>query len=281
MTKSVDTKTNPMNMQLLIATLISFFLAVVLWMLYPLFVKTQVTGDLSQAGQFGDQYGGLNALFSVLAFIALVATLLLQRSELGLQREELKDTREVMKEQREQMELQNETLIKQSIETTFFKMLELYNDIVNTTDTTFITGRPTVGRASFRELRDKLNATYHELSRNTELSSGQYLPHAVRNFSDSYGYIYEHVPLFVLETLRYLDGLNIEKHEIRRYIDLLRSQLSRDEYFMMFYFGCSQRAPTDYKELIEKYGFFEGFDAKHLINNSHPAEYSAKAFRRK
>lgn len=44
-------------------------------------------------GTFGDMFGGLNALFSGLAFAGIIYTILLQREELKLQRQELRYTR--------------------------------------------------------------------------------------------------------------------------------------------------------------------------------------------
>jgi hypothetical protein len=44
-------------------------------------------------GVFGDSFGAVNALFSGLAFSALIYTVHLQRKELGLQRKELEMTR--------------------------------------------------------------------------------------------------------------------------------------------------------------------------------------------
>lgn len=51
-------------------------------------------GDWQTRGQFGDTFGAANALFTGLAFVALIATLLLQRKDLELQREELRLQRE-------------------------------------------------------------------------------------------------------------------------------------------------------------------------------------------
>jgi hypothetical protein len=45
------------------------------------------------AGEFGDMFGGVNALFSGLAFVGVIYAILLQRRELQLQREELALTR--------------------------------------------------------------------------------------------------------------------------------------------------------------------------------------------
>ena len=49
-------------------------------------------------GQIGDTFGALNALFSGLAFAALIIAVILQTMELRLQRKELKDTRRVLDE---------------------------------------------------------------------------------------------------------------------------------------------------------------------------------------
>jgi hypothetical protein len=55
-----------------------------------------VFGRPQDAGQFGDLFGGLNALFSGLAFAGVIYAILLQRRELELQRQELQQTREEM-----------------------------------------------------------------------------------------------------------------------------------------------------------------------------------------
>lgn len=49
--------------------------------------------DWNHRGQFGDMFGGLNALFSGLAFAGVICTILLQGQELKLQREELREQR--------------------------------------------------------------------------------------------------------------------------------------------------------------------------------------------
>lgn len=55
-------------------------------------------------GTFGDMFGGVNALFSGFAFLGLIYTISLQKTELGLQRQELADTRKELAGQRESME---------------------------------------------------------------------------------------------------------------------------------------------------------------------------------
>lgn len=62
--------------------------AVILWVLIDV---------PENRGQFGDMFGGATALFSALAFAAVVWSLILQRQELGLQRDELRLQRQELK----------------------------------------------------------------------------------------------------------------------------------------------------------------------------------------
>lgn len=61
----------------------------VLWALtFILFIN----GEKEWRGTFGDMFGAVNALFSGLAFVGLIITMIMQHEELKLQREELKQT---------------------------------------------------------------------------------------------------------------------------------------------------------------------------------------------
>jgi hypothetical protein len=62
--------------------------------------------DAQDAGAIGDAFGGVNALFSGLAFSGLVVTLYMQRQELELQRNELRCT---LDEHRKMAKAQEET----------------------------------------------------------------------------------------------------------------------------------------------------------------------------
>lgn len=60
---------------------------------YAIILRVAVE-DSAERGQFGDMFGGATALFSALAFVAVVLSLLLQRQELSLQRQELAQQRQ-------------------------------------------------------------------------------------------------------------------------------------------------------------------------------------------
>jgi hypothetical protein len=71
---------------------------ILIQVLYALLVFTWlgplIGYQMAGRGQFGDLFGGVNALFTGLAFAGVIYTILLQSSELELQREELRLTRE-------------------------------------------------------------------------------------------------------------------------------------------------------------------------------------------
>ena len=72
------------------------------------------------ASGFGDQYGVLNTFFTGLAFVGLIATILLQRKDLDLQRKELK-------RQSDEFSIQNRLFDIQKFENLFFKYIEHVN----------------------------------------------------------------------------------------------------------------------------------------------------------
>lgn len=60
-------------------------------------------GGITNAGVFGDMFGGFNALFAALGAIGVVIAIFIQQEQLELQRTELSLQREELKLQREEM----------------------------------------------------------------------------------------------------------------------------------------------------------------------------------
>ena len=82
---------------------------VIVYGAFILFITYFISGlSIERIGQFGDSFGFINTLFSGSAFISLVITIYLQQQD--------------MKNSKKEIE-------KQNFENTFFKMLELYNNV--------------------------------------------------------------------------------------------------------------------------------------------------------
>lgn len=101
----------------LMAVLLLFWL--VGW--YPLRSQASV----EQAGQYGDSFGYVNALFSSLALAAVIMAIFMQREDL---REQGKDTEAQLKEMRESVKAQKEQA-EASVAESFVNALATYNDI--------------------------------------------------------------------------------------------------------------------------------------------------------
>lgn len=91
----------------------SLFVLLLILIVYVLVVK-YIYPELSNRGLFGDMFGGINAIFSGLAFLGVVYAIVLQREELQLQRKELELTREELKRSAQAQEKSERALSKQA-----------------------------------------------------------------------------------------------------------------------------------------------------------------------
>ncbi len=86
--------------------------------------------DLASRGQFGDQFGMINALFSGLAFAGIILSLYLQRRDLKLQRKDLKMQRMEMEMQRDEMKKSRGEFEQQNFNDVFFNLLRQQRELV-------------------------------------------------------------------------------------------------------------------------------------------------------
>ena len=124
---------------------ISLSVVSILWRYMP-FTWLPHFFETDMKTQFGDRFEAVNALFAGLAFAGVIFAIILQWRELGLQRQELKDTRA-------EITGQKETLQKQNFESSFFQLLSLHNEIVNSME---IQDRACSGRECFGHLLEHL-----------------------------------------------------------------------------------------------------------------------------
>lgn len=186
-----------------------------------------------ERGTYGDMYGALNTLFSGFAFVGIIISILMQNKEISMQRDDLKLQREEMEKQREEMELtrnevreQNSTMFLQRFENTFFKLVELHQNIVSgfqiEETNTFASNTQHRGKECFtfffnliRE-KDVMNADeYYDLYDNFQSILGVYFTSLYR----------------ILKYIKRQEKLtNEEKYE---YSSILRSNLSDDELWLV------------------------------------------------
>jgi Putative phage abortive infection protein len=201
-------------------------------------------------GQFGDYVGGLlNPTFSLLALLALLATLGLQIRELRLSVKELRNSAEALVRQ-------NETLKQQTFEATFFQSLRLHNDIVASME---IPTHSLKGRACFQHYLDKFESHHAALEH-------------YESFSLHYEMFYREHQAALGHYFRLLYNIiKLVKHtktvDQRFYTNLVRAQLSSAELKLIFYNCISDWGSERFKPLVEEFALL-----KTMPNDSLPAE---------
>lgn len=124
---------NKLNKESKDSILIVFAIIAVVFIIAVLFVTYYALHDLdpSERGTYGDMYGGANALFSGLAFVGIIITILLQRKELSLQREELVETRTELARTALAQERSERALTRQANNLKISAKLTALNSLVN------------------------------------------------------------------------------------------------------------------------------------------------------
>ncbi|HHQ4787630.1 hypothetical protein OR620_03820 [Aeromonas hydrophila] len=242
------------NWNLITLALVLVFV-VVLWFSYPywsyLYKDLFYNSEFAEMGVFGDSYGALNTLFSALAFTGIIASIYFQREELKATREELEATRYEMKNQSEQFEAQTEALKLQVFENTFFNMLKLHNDIVESM--AVISGGGVIsGRRGFKGLCDNLNT--HVCDYVYDLKS------CVAIYEDFYifnEHILGHYFRVVYQIFSLVDNSTLHNDEKKKYADILRAQLSTYELILLVIHALSKCGNGNIKSIIEKYFLLE------------------------
>lgn len=226
---------------------------------------------LGDVGKFGDMFGAVNALFSGLAFIGIIITILMQSQELELQRQELKGTRQEFK-------IQNETMTKQRFENTFFQMLSLHHEIVDKLKKGNSVNREVLTKASDTLHAQLVDANNSELSILVARNNGRAVTYGPEesfnvlkstyvsfyqereaNLSHYYRNLY-HILKFIYQSKF------INADEKKFYSSLVRSQLSHGELHLIFYNSMTDGLGNPkFLFLVKEFDLMQNF-GRHQIN---------------
>lgn len=228
-------------------------------------------------------FGGLNALFSGFAFLGIIVTILMQRKELELQRRELGLTRKTLESQRKEMEAQNKTLKIQQFENTFFSLLRVHNDIVNSIDLIKKDGQITKGRDCFRTFLSRLK---EDLSRNnTDRKSVEsamvedggkgWINIVYSGWWRSYRTEVGHYYRTLYNIIKFVDESDIGEKTI--YTNIVRASMSDQEQALLFYY-CLSDIGNSFKDYTIKYALIKHVSDDLLENPNHKEFYDSSIF---
>jgi uncharacterized membrane protein len=231
------------------------------------FYGYSISEDINDWGAFGDYFGGLlNPTFSLITLILLVLTIRLQLKELEYTRKELEYTRKELKKSADARKEQNKNQERQNFEGTFFQLLQLYHNQVNTL--TLLTenmenGRELKGRECFLSFYKVLQDIYkNTVAEKTVRSDIKIIEHSYKKlysygYQESLGHYFRNIYNIIFFVSEHE---NIDDKDKHKYINILRAQLSSYELCFIFY-NCLYSKyvvkEVGFFNLVEKYYLFE------------------------
>ncbi|MGF6770636.1 hypothetical protein P3T18_003115 [Paraburkholderia sp. GAS199] len=210
------------------------------------------------AGQFGDAFGGLNTLFSSLAFAGLIITIFLQRQQLIDQRDEITIGRK-----RQNSEWS---------EAKFFRLLDIYQAALAALKTKR-DGRTYDGIDALNRMAVALD----EHMRAEGLSASEGIPKKLRkagvridagsvhlalrfaHYRAIYLNMHRHaryVESFKL-LLRHVEAVGVDPEERQFYLDVVRAQLTYIELRYLFYIALGHSNEGEFRTLLQSTGLIE------------------------
>jgi len=277
--------------KIIIISLLALVIISILWYFNLSYLQDKGTDD---RGTFGDMFGAVNALFSGLAFAGIIITIYYQSFELKLQRKELELTRNEMELTRNEFVTQNDTIRIQRFENTFFQMLNLYNNQVESMKLT-IESNKYEGKSVFdgfrleliSKLRDelvfinreKIKQFFDFSDKDLETLNTIPLENSLKIYNTIYGRnmnILAHYFRTVYHILKLIHNTSgIDKSF---YISIFRAQLSNSEQTLLLYNCLHENGKEKFKPLAEKYSFFQNINLSLLNNNNIINKFDKSAF---
>lgn len=219
---------------------------------------------IGDRGTFGDMFGGINALFSGLAFGGIILTMILQNRDLQIsnetlqeQRKELELTRQVLNEQRAEMAIQNQTMKKQQLETTFFNMLRQFTNIVNSMDIRDGSQNIT-GQDCFFSFAHEIHNAIQNL--NTPEKEKQMKEHWWEWRRSDLAHYYR----YIITIISFIQKSGLSAEEQQHYFKIFEAQLSDNELTTMLFY-CAYIAKQEDKKNILSAITFSGLETD--LNN--------------
>ena len=253
--------------------LIALFAAVtIIWGLsWHFLINSPLLTDWAQRGTFGDMFGAINALFSGLAFSGVIYAIILQRKELMLQRRELEFTRKEIEGQKIQLEEQNKTSKLQRFESTFFKLIEMLDSVIEKIDLSnhYISTGPNggskkiMGNAALATAYNSLKRRYDE--KHAEDQTEETVLSSYIQFYETHHKFFGHFFRNLYHLLEYVNSSEIINKEL--YFDLIRARLDEHAILLTFYNSYAEMGGSGMKRIVSEIQFFKNIDRTKFLRS--------------
>jgi uncharacterized membrane protein len=241
----------------------------ILWVLVPFFF-IYIVVDKNNFGIYGDMYGGINALFTGLAFVGVITAIILQMKELALQREELVLTRSELTDTKDEH-------CKARKENAFFQMVALHNEIVKNASgvvTTYDIEEDEArkytkqGKRFFQSVLAEFRGYYSPRKMSDYNPDIENIRRKYQKLFKKYEPVLGHYFRNIYTIIKFIDDEIACVTEQRKYIRILRAQLSASEHILIFY-NCLSERGENFKKLAEKHRFFNNIQPDLLHHDKH------------
>lgn len=242
-----------------------FFKVSLLFMLFTLinpFLILYVVNynNLQELGAVGDWLGGATSPFIGLAsFIMILATYFTQKDE-------LKQTKMSYETQTNLLEKQNGMIDIQRFEQTFFNIVSLHHEIVNSISLE-------LDSVSKVDGRNVLHKIYHKLSMSLEYNEAQEsIEQRYQSIKKGYEAWYIEHEIFIghyiqniFHLLSFIDRQNLSFENKYQYAKIVRAQLTNTELLILFYNTVSRIEKRKFIDIMRKYRLLKYLNTDHLL----------------
>ncbi|MGO1102128.1 putative phage abortive infection protein (plasmid) [Priestia megaterium] len=207
--------------------------------------------EVGQLGSYGDFIAGTTVpLLTFVSFLAIIRTLRIQEEQMSLQKDDLQSSINQMGEQSKLLRIQG-------FENTFFNLINLHNQIVQTMKDTHAP-KDSYGRMVFSDIYRSLAHAYkskkHQISqKGLEIEEIKCIRMAYDDFYKLRQPEFEHYFRSLYSIMKYIDKANLESIEKEPYVEIIKAQLSSLELAVLFYHGLSRQGEK-FLFFIQKYG---------------------------
>lgn len=192
-------------------------------------------------------------------------------------------------------------LEKQQFETTFFQMLTLFNEIINSIETTSpileyieddgrhiplpithdIDTEVIKGRKCFNEFYERLKQIYYNdhrsLSPVAEKDEIRLINELYNLFYSEHQYELGHYFRMLYNIIKFVKNSNVSDKYF--YTNIVRAQLSSQELLLLFYNALSNLGNEKFKPLIEEFALLKTVPKNQLFQSeTHPKLYANSAY---
>lgn len=242
--------------------LVGVLVVTLLWSLsWILLTSDCYNMDWEERSAFGSMFGAVSALFSGLAFVAIVITLYLQSRSIAQTRQDTKE---------------------QKFQNQFFQLLNSRSQIIDgikkfqqIQGNTIIISGPNRIKMLYEEFENSFkNNNKTEENKETKLNK---IKRVYKDFFERNRHELSHYFRNLYHIISFIDKSVIDDQDKIEYIKLFRSLLTSYEFLLLFYNGLSEYGEHKLKPLIEQYGFLNNMPDD-IIDKDHKQFYNPNAF---